>query len=241
VYVQVWDDQPLAQPSAEGTSGIPHALFGADALPIAPTPWVVRGQALVILGHLSRRAARQLAGNPRGFAAPPLLGSFAALGLIDYTETPVGPYHELAVLPGILWRDLPGALMSHMLVDSARSVLAGRAIWGLPKALAYFAWQPQQVAVTDGDGRIILTTTWHFRHVWPRLALPPLPVMTLRGPRRQIFTASGSATGIIRVNAHLAIAPESPLAPLAALTRGPHLALWLNQFRVRLSDAFDLL
>src|SRR5579875_1579954 len=108
-------------------------MFVADpSIPLlfAPTPWNVAGQALVIVGHLSRRAARALAGHPRGFAAPPLLGSVAVLGLISYTDTPVGPYHELAFTPGVLWRDIPAALVSHMLVDSARSKMAGRALWG---------------------------------------------------------------------------------------------------------------
>jgi acetoacetate decarboxylase len=241
MHAPVGDDAQIARADNGGTSAVPQGFFGADALPIAPTPWLVRGQALVLLGHLGRKAARQLAGNPRGFAAPPMLGSFAAVGLIAYTATPVGPYHELTVIPGILWRDLPGALVSHMLVDSARSVLAGRALWGLPKTLAHFSWQPHAVAVSDAADVPLLAATWQARHTWPRLAMPPLPMMTLRGPRRQLFTASGTATGIQRVRAQLAIPDASPLAPLAAIMRGPHLALWLDEFRLRLSDAFDLL
>lgn len=240
MVTQVGDDQQFMHVAHEMAFTDPQGHSQAAALPIAPTPWLVSGQALVILGHLRRNAARQLADRPRGFVAPPLLGSFALLGLIDYTATPVGAYHELAVIPGILWRDLPGALISHMLVDSARSALAGRALWGLPKTMARFDWQPHQVRIMDAAGQTVLAATWQIRRPWPRLALPPLPVMTLRGPRRQFFTASSFATGIQRVRVQLTIPQASPLAALAEITRGPHLALWLDHVRLRLSHAFDL-
>ncbi len=219
-------------------------MLGADptlSLAVPPTPWVVSGRALVVIGHLGRAHARALAGRPRGFAAPPLMGSFAALGLVDYTDTPVGPYHELAVSPGVLWRDLPGALVSHMFVDSARSQLAGRALWGLPKELARFTWEPTRVVVSDPADQPLLSVTWEAQGEWPRLGVPPLPVMTLRGPRRQLFTAGGGASGVRRARVRLSIPPTSPLAPLAALTRGPYLALWLDHLRLRISDAFDML
>jgi hypothetical protein len=219
-------------------------MLGADPripLVVPPTPWIVAGRALVVIGHLGRADARQLAGRPRGFAAPPLAGSVAVLGLVDYSDTPVGPYYELAVSPGVLWRDLPGALVSHMFVDSARSRLAGRALWGLPKELARFFWEPERVAVSDPTDRPLLTVTWEEYGAWPRLGIPPLPVMTLRGPRRQLFTVGGWASGIRRARVRLTIPPASPLAPLAALTRGPYLALWLDHLRLRISDAFDML
>lgn len=164
------------------------------ALPIPPPPWIVRGSALVVLGHLSRGRARALAAQPRGFMAPPLLGSLGVLGLIHYDDTPVGPYNELALMPGVLWRQmLPGMLISHMLVDNARSRMAGRALWGLPKELARFAWTDQQIAVTTPTGTPLLTaarrTPAGSSRARPHAARPPLPNLHdgwlgCRGPSR---------------------------------------------------------
>lgn len=208
---------------------------------IPPSPWVVQGSALVIIGRLGRRAARDLAGNPRGLVGLPGLGSIAVLGLIRYDDTPVGPYHEVVVIPGVLWRTLPGALISHMLVDSARSRLAGRALWGLPKELAHFDWQPERLTVADPTGQTVLTASWQPTGMRLGFLLPPLPVATLRGPRRQLFVTGGWLTGMRRARVALAIPATSPFASLAAIVRGPHLALAIDRFRVRISAAVDLL
>ncbi len=216
-------------------------LRGDETKLLVPTsPWLVRGNALIIIGHLSRRGARTLAGQPRGLLAPPLLGTVAAMGIIDYTETPVGPYHEVTVSPGVLWRDLPGALVSHMLVDNLRSRLAGRAIWGLPKELARFQWGVGHAAVTDMDDQPLIAATWRARGGWPSLPLPPLPVMAQRGPRCQVFTVGGALGHVTRVRATLAIPKVSGFAPLARLARGPHLALYIEGFRLRIGNAYDL-
>ncbi len=88
---------------------------------------------------------------------------------------------------------------------------------------------------------MLLDAVWQARGDWPRLAFPPLPAMTLRGPRRQFFTVSGWAGGVQRARVRLTLPPDSPFAPLAALTRGPHLALYLHRFRLHIGDAFDLM
>ncbi|MBA3826209.1 MAG: hypothetical protein H0X24_20205, partial [Ktedonobacterales bacterium] len=66
------------------------------------------------------------------------------------------------------------------------------------------------------------------------------PVMTLRGPRCQIFTVSGTLGHVTRVRATLTIPKESRLAPLARLARGPHLAFFAEGFRLRIGNAYDL-
>lgn len=208
---------------------------------IPPAPWTVRGAALVVVGRLGRDAARELAGRARGLAAPWPLGSLAAVGFVRYDDTPVGPYHELTVAPGILWRDLPGALISHMIVDSERSMLAGRALWGLPKTLGRFDWQPEGVTVRNAAGTTLLAARYTLRRRSLPLATPPLPVFSLRGPRRQLFTVGGWLGDAQRVHVQLTAPADSPLVLVPGLLRGPHLALWIASFRLRVSTPFDLL
>ena len=212
-----------------------------DALPIPPSPWPVTGSALVVIGHLSRARARALAASPRGFIAPRLLGSLCVLGLIHYDTTPVGPYNELALTPGVLWRQLPGLLISHMLVDSTRSRMGGRAIWGLPKELAHFTWAEQQIAITTPDAQPLLTAHWAAKKHAGHLLIPPAPIITLRGPRCQIFTMGGWAADVHRAKVTLDIPPASPYAPLTALVQGPYLAWHLGHFHLKISNPLDLL
>lgn len=216
-------------------------VTGTTGTTIPPSPWVVQGTALVIIGRLNSRHARDLAGNPHGLVVVPGFGTIAMLGLVHYADTPVGPYHEVAVCPGVLWRTLPGALISHMLVDSARSRLAGRALWGLPKELAHFDWQSNHITVADQDGQPLLDVGWQVNGLRLGAGLPFVPVATLRGPRRQLFATNGWLADVRRARVTLAIPPASPLAPLASLVRGPHLALAINRFRLRISAAVDLL
>ncbi|HKD73936.1 MAG TPA: acetoacetate decarboxylase family protein, partial [Ktedonobacterales bacterium] len=203
----------------------------------------------VIMGHLRRRDARALAQhtqNPRGLMAAPLVGSLASLALVRYNATPVGPYHELAISPGVLWHAIPAAFISDMLVDSVPSWLGGRSLWGLPKALADFTWtansQTQTVAVAAGSsGELLLRAEFRLRGSLPGIIVPPIPVISVRGPRHQLFNISGRVGRIHRATVTLDIPATSTFSALGQLVRGPHLALWLDGFHLRISTALDLL
>jgi hypothetical protein len=222
------------------------SLFTARAaVPVPPSPWQLQGSALVIMGRLRRGAARELAGGVRGLVAPAPFGSLAALGLIRYDTSPVGPYHEMMVVPGLLWRDIPAAFISHLLVDSQPSWLGGRALWGLPKEMAHFDWQVdddrQHFAVATNNDTPLLQADIRLRGRLSGLVVPPLPFMSARGPRRQLFTINGRVQQMRRASVTLTIPPTSPYSPLRHLLQGIHLALWLDSFSLRISNAFDLL
>ncbi len=214
-------------------------------LQIAPAPWDVHGAALIIVGRLPRSAAHALSGGVRRLIAPPLIGSLAGVGFVRYDQTPVGPYHELAVTPAVHWRDLPGAYISRMVVDSQASWLAGRSIWSLPKEMGSFDWREQgdalTVAVRDAEGGDLVALSARRGRRVPGLYAPLVPVMAVRGPRRVIFGVSGSLGDRHQASVTLDIAPASPLAPLLALLRGPHLVWWCGSFHLRVTQGYDLL
>jgi hypothetical protein len=220
----------------------------APDLPVPPSPWRLHGSALVVMGHLCRHDAHALAQhtqNPRGLLAVPLVGSLASLALVRYDATPVGPYYELLISPGILWHVIPAGFISDILVDSVPSWLGGRSLWGLPKVLADFTWtvnsQTQTVAVTGAVGEPLLRAEFQLRGPLPGIIVPPIPVISVRGPRHQLFNISGRVGRVRRATITLDIPPESTFSALRQIVRGPHLALWLDGFHLRISTALDLL
>jgi hypothetical protein len=86
-------------------------VTGADGGP--PPPWTCRLRAVLAFARAGAR--------PAGFA------------VAHYLETPVGPYREALV--GVVTGPRSGRV-PWMVVDSAPSMAAGRAWWGLPKELA---------------------------------------------------------------------------------------------------------
>jgi len=84
-------------------------------------PWTCRLRAVVVPALL----------RPRGRGASGLAaGAFA---VVDYADTPVGPYREALTAVAL---SLRSGWVPWMVVDSAASRAGGREHWGLPKELA---------------------------------------------------------------------------------------------------------
>jgi hypothetical protein len=63
--------------------------------------------------------------------------------VVDWTDSPIGPYSEAAVLSGLVWRDgALGAWASHIVVTSPDAVAAARQFWGLPAVEGVVSLQP---------------------------------------------------------------------------------------------------
>jgi len=71
---------------------------------------------------------------------PSRRGRIAYMMLVDYTDSPVGPYQELLFIPGRV-ATMSGAwrwTISRIFVSTEASVSNGRENWGIPKELADF-------------------------------------------------------------------------------------------------------
>jgi hypothetical protein len=119
---------------------------------IVPPPWRLAGRGWVFLFTFERHFLHEggfvPAGLPDGFE-----GNLGALVLVDYRESPVGPYRELLFSVGrnLRWRHHLLSV-SRIYVSSAASAASGRANWGLPKEVAEF----QTVQGRDGAERVIV-------------------------------------------------------------------------------------
>jgi hypothetical protein len=106
----------------------------------APAPWTLRGRGYICM---LRAPAKLL--DEESFAPDSLQGRrgdsrFCYLMFVDYSDSPVGPYHELLFIPGTYpFEDGQRHLsISRIFVSSLDSVVNGQRNWGIPKGLAQF-------------------------------------------------------------------------------------------------------
>lgn len=111
-----------------------------DLITDAPAPWQLKGRGYICL----LRAPQELL-DRQSFVPPSLLGKrgrapYALMMFVDYSESPVGPYHELLFIPGSFpFEDgRRHQSISRIFVSSMDSVVNGQRNWGIPKDVAQF-------------------------------------------------------------------------------------------------------
>lgn len=106
-------------------------------------PWLLKGYAVQTLHLVNIDQVRRL--------IPPELEIISiwpgkTLGniyLSNYGSGSVIEYSELIVIPAFVsYQGKFGAWISHIYVDNIDSMAGGQEIWGLPKQLAEFTWEP---------------------------------------------------------------------------------------------------
>jgi hypothetical protein len=128
--------------------GLPETHLPADLIErlpktVAPAPWHTRDCR--VMNWLHPIDTEALAAFPDQIR--PSGEVIVAWALVQYGDTPVGPYSEIAatLLPteGDGYGHIP-----FIVVDSLASVVGGRANWLLPKALAHFDWSDNGLTLT---------------------------------------------------------------------------------------------
>jgi hypothetical protein len=137
--------------------GAPESLLSDEqlaALPasVAPAPWRLRASALVWTGRPDGRARATLAEIVPDEVSAGATPVATAGVLINYLWTPVGRYSEII---GMVVYRRGTSLFTHVpfiAVDSATSVVGGRANWALPKVLATFEGRPADRVPVTAEG-----------------------------------------------------------------------------------------
>lgn len=140
-------------------------------------PWSLCGHGWIVAMRWPARVAGRAAFVPQALQAT-LAGPLSILALVDYTESPCGPYRELLFIPGSMrFEDGRRHLsISRIVVSTWDSVVNGRANWGIPKDRADFRIDrgaTDRIAVRSGalevcalefgaacGPRLPLSTTW---------------------------------------------------------------------------------
>ena len=125
------------------------AQLDADAYP--PAPWSFSNARVMYQPTLVRTSAARAVTPSDGLMLLSFLGwTLGGVFVVDWTESPVGPYREVAVLSGLVARGLSiGAWASHIVVTTPASVGGGRTIFGLPTVLGSVEYKAGEES--DGD------------------------------------------------------------------------------------------
>ncbi len=172
-----------------------------DATPQPPAPWTLRGEGWILPFRVPSPLLRELAHVP-DHRREELAGGAGLVMLVEYHESPVGPYRELLTMPGTLpfadGRRHP--TIDAILVDSEASVDGGRANWGIPKQLAAFTWERgggvEHVEVTLAGATVATCTV---RSVGPHL---PTLLSSLPGFARTVAQERDGATYVTKLSGH---------------------------------------
>jgi hypothetical protein len=180
--------------------------------PVAP--WAVFGESLVALA-LGRV---ELGAVPAGVHRLP---GPALVVANRFTDSPVGPYLELAVGVPVRLGARPGWCFTTSVVDNAEARLGGRLNWGFPTELGRLVWRH------DGDERELrwVDRDVCVRGVPRRLVAPflvPLRAMQRRGDGPVVVP--GRLRGMARLAEITVYAPRGDdLAGIAGRHHGAHL------------------
>jgi hypothetical protein len=123
-------------------SRLPAALLAQLPASTPGPPWDCRVRAVVWVQRAPSPlpSSSPYAGRVRGLAVG---------AVVDYLDSPVGPYREVFAGPLLRGTVLPVVHVPFIAVDSLPSVHGGRAHWALPKALAAFS---EDGRCATGDG-----------------------------------------------------------------------------------------
>jgi len=119
----------------------------------APAPWELHGEGIILVYKFSKEWVEE-----HGLLPANLTGKFrGGLGyvmLVNYEKSPVGPYHELLIIPG-KFRKSNKQVITKIYVDSEASTQNGRANWGIPKQTLPFIWEKNGsedlIRIKDGN------------------------------------------------------------------------------------------
>lgn len=107
-----------------------------------PAPWTLRGEGIILLFRFKKSWVNQAANLPEHLHHK-FRGGFGYVMLVDYQESPVGPYKELLFIPGKFGEEKLQSITT-IFVDSEASTANGRANWAIPKQTADFRWQKEK-------------------------------------------------------------------------------------------------
>jgi acetoacetate decarboxylase len=181
-----------------------------------PAPWHLYGQALQSIHLVDLAKAKELVPTDLEIISVLPGKTLGSLYLSTYDANSTLEYHELIVVAALVrYQGKIGCWVSHIYVDNLDSVAGGREVWGLPKEMADFTWNDQQIQVTQGDRSLCRV------HYSPG-GLPLSPWGKSRiigkgfsGLAKDILAFAGDfEAGLKWVSCDITISTESPFAKL---------------------------
>lgn len=105
-----------------------------------PAPWTLHGEGIILVYRFSKDFVARQPWMDKSLTSR-FQGGLGSVMLVNYTDSPVGPYRELLIIPGEFQTEYGKRRhIPRILVDSQASVEGGRRNWGIPKEYADFTW-----------------------------------------------------------------------------------------------------
>ncbi|KAI5459794.1 hypothetical protein BGZ63DRAFT_258049 [Mariannaea sp. PMI_226] len=152
---------PAPSPSTAAANNAATSSNGPEPIPAVPSPWTLRGDVYFFAWWATKASLKN--GLP-SHAYSPLesrseyaaastgtpVGGLSMVQILRYSESPVGPYDELIVVPGsfeYVREDAQGrrrkkrdVRITRIYVSQKHTCYNGRLNWNVPKHLARFDW-----------------------------------------------------------------------------------------------------
>ena len=132
----------------------------AENIHAAPAPWKLRGEGILMVYKFSREWIEKYAQLPDHLQGK-FKGGLGYVMIVNYIDSPVGPYKELLIIPGKFSGSEKHSI-TKIYVDSESSSQNGRANWGIPKNTLPFSWKSEKgidrIKMYSGDQVVFACT-----------------------------------------------------------------------------------
>ncbi|MBC6367238.1 acetoacetate decarboxylase family protein [Algoriphagus sp. AK58] len=130
----------------------PHILQDLHLVLQAPPPWKLRGEGIILVFKFKKDWVEEHSHLPAHLKGK-FKGGLGYVMLVDYETSPVGPYHELLIIPG-KFRKTKMQAITKIYVDSEASTQNGRNNWGIPKETLPIKWkkEPEKDIISVSSG-----------------------------------------------------------------------------------------
>jgi hypothetical protein len=122
-------------------------------------PWKLSGEGIILIFRFKKDWVENSALLPKHLKGK-FRGGLGYVMLVDYEKSPVGPYHELLIIPG-KFRKTKKQSITKIYVDSEASTQNGRNNWGIPKENLPISWKKKPgrdiVEIKSGE-KIVFST-----------------------------------------------------------------------------------
>ena len=195
----------------------------------APAPWKLKGEGIILIFKFNKDWVENHAHLPKHLVGK-FRGGLGYVMLVDYHESPVGPYRELLIIPG-KFRKTKMQAITKIYVDSEASTLNGRKNWGIPKETLPFVWTKEQgrdiIGIKFGEKEVFSVEITHGGLSFPvSTSLLPIRLCQTLDKVKYYTKPFGSGWGKLAKIKSLAINPDffpdfSGIKPLMAVKVNP--------------------
>lgn len=176
-----------------------------------PAPWTLKGEGIILIYRFKKSWVEE-----NGHLPEPLKGKFKGgfgyVMLVNYKESPVGPYRELLFIPGKFQKNGLQSI-TRIYVDSEASTQNGRKNWGIPKETLPFTWESKKgrdiIGIKSGTKEVFSAEISHSGLSFPvSTALLPLRLGQNLDKMNFLTKPSGSGWGKLAKINKLDLDPE---------------------------------